>query len=264
MFRTLSLNDLETELPELRLEAFDGLPVGHQLVLHAGLSHAIARSVDAVKYVHRHGICGVAERVLPHAGESCRPRGGQSKRREARERLVREQTAIAFVVAAVGLIGACFAAGDGAGAGDESGDRSSGSNPSAPESSSVAESDDPAGGSSGGADEEGCGAEGDDALELTLRISPTIAVAYGPVYNGEVVDSCGRPFRAESITLTVLASDSDIKKSFESHLAPEEVTVTFERGEGSAEHSLAPITGFVDREDRIWKIVDVRTSSGTR
>ena len=103
----------------------------------------------------------------------------------------------------------------------------------------------------------------DDAqLVLVATASYASAVGFAEVYDCRVWECIVGTLDEDTIRLTVLAGDKDRSAFLGSHPPPQAIELGFVMRRKGEPYRLAPITGFVDKENTSWEITYMREAGG--
>ena len=99
---------------------------------------------------------------------------------------------------------------------------------------------------------------GDAQLVLVATASYAGAIGFGEVYDCRVRERIVGALDEDTIRLTVLASDTDRSAFLASHPPPQAIELGFTMLRTGEPYRLAPISGFVDKENTSWEITYMR------
>lgn len=96
-------------------------------------------------------------------------------------------------------------------------------------------------------------------LIIRLSVSFSATIGYGNAYKSKVIEIIQGELQQKEIILTVLAEDKENAELINTHLAPSEMLIEFEEYKKNVPNSMMPITGFVDKDKTLWRVVSVKT-----
>lgn len=97
-------------------------------------------------------------------------------------------------------------------------------------------------------------------LRIKLKASFSGQIAYGDVFKCEVVEVIQGSLEDDSITITILSTDTNYSKILLERQSPEILEVSFIKQEENVKYSLLPITGMVDKNKTSWVIEEIKES----
>jgi hypothetical protein len=97
-----------------------------------------------------------------------------------------------------------------------------------------------------------------DELSLIVTVSYAGAIGYAELYECRVKERIVGTLEENKIRLTVLTSDKDKLSFLSSHLHPQEIELGFRMVRRKEPYGLAPISGFVDKQNTSWQVKYMR------
>jgi hypothetical protein len=91
-------------------------------------------------------------------------------------------------------------------------------------------------------------------LVLVVTASYAGAIGYGDLYKCHVTKVISGTLSEETITVSILANDKEKVNFMSSHLEPVQIEIGFNMLRKGEPYRMAPVSGFVDRENTSWEI----------
>ena len=98
-----------------------------------------------------------------------------------------------------------------------------------------------------------------DGLTLQIKATHKIDMAYGHVFDGEIVKIVQGDFKSTSINLVILSGANQYLDPIKNHLSPDVIEITFTKLKENEPYQMMPINGFVDQHKTSWEIFEIKT-----